>query len=105
MLFANEEEALALSDASEVDAAFEVLAPKFPEVVITRGVQGVIASVGNERAHAPTQAIGVLDTTGAGDAATGAYLGARLNGAGLARSLELAMEASARVVGGLGALG
>jgi sugar/nucleoside kinase (ribokinase family) len=45
----------------------------------------------------------VLDTTGAGDAATGTYLGARLNGDDVSAALSKAMAASARVVGDLGA--
>ena len=47
----------------------------------------------------------VLDTTGAGDAATGAYLGARLSGLGMRESLARAMAAAADVLGGLGASG
>jgi sugar/nucleoside kinase (ribokinase family) len=45
----------------------------------------------------------VLDTTGAGDAATGTYLGARLREEPPERALEDAMSASAHVVEGLGA--
>jgi ribokinase len=105
MLFANEEEALVLSRRGGVDDAIATLCEAFDEVVVTRGPSGAVASCGEERASALSQGKDVIDTTGAGDAATGAYLGARLSGASLGAALELAMAASAHVVRGLGARG
>jgi ribokinase len=105
MLFANEEEALVLSRRGVVDDALAELSEKCDEVVITRGPLGAVASCGNERASSASLGSDVVDTTGAGDAATGAYLGARLRGASLDDALELAMAASAEVVRGLGARG
>jgi sugar/nucleoside kinase (ribokinase family) len=102
-LFANEEEALALSQMSNVDDALEVLAARFDEVVITRGAQGAVAATKEGRSRVPAQAAEVLDTTGAGDAATGTYLGARLRGEDPETALAHAMEVAARVVEGLGA--
>lgn len=104
-LFANEEEALALSDTETVEDAADVLVRLFDEVVITRGAKGALCAIGAERVHAHAHRVAVLDTTGAGDAATGAYLGARLHGLAPAQALAIAMEAAARVVGGLGAFG
>jgi ribokinase len=105
MVFANEEEALVLSRRGVVDDALTELSEMFDEVVITRGPLGAVASCGNERASVAPLGSNVVDTTGAGDAATGAYLGARLRGASLDDALELAMAASAEVVRGLGARG
>jgi ribokinase len=102
-LFANEEEALVLTGASDVDEALEFLAMRFHEVVITRGGHGAIAAVGETRTRVGAHDVAVLDTTGAGDAATGTYLGARLRDERPERALEEAMSASAHVVGGLGA--
>jgi sugar/nucleoside kinase (ribokinase family) len=102
MLFANEEEALALSSARDSREALETLSRDFGEVVITRGPLGAMASHGAARAEARSQSDEVVDTTGAGDAATGAFLGARLSGESLEGALERAMAASARVVRGLG---
>jgi ribokinase len=102
MLFANEEEALALVSARDAREALEALSRDFGEVVITRGPLGAMASHGAARAEARSQSDQVVDTTGAGDAATGAFLGARLNGESLEGALERAMVASARVVRGLG---
>lgn len=105
MFFANNEEALAISSTLNVDDAANALAELFGEVVITRGENGALAAVGAERFLVPANTVDVVDTTGAGDAATGAYLGARLNGENPTTSLERSMAASAGVLGGLGALG
>jgi sugar/nucleoside kinase (ribokinase family) len=104
-LFANEEEALILSTQNDAESALDVLAGLFGEVVITTGAQGALGALGAERFHVLARSVEVLDTTGAGDAATGAYLGARLRGEAPLAALESAMIASARVLGGLGALG
>lgn len=104
-LFANEEEALELTGTTNTDEAANVLSRRFREVVITRGSNGAIGAIGDERFYEPARQVAVLDTTGAGDAATGAYLGARLHGVAPSPSLAIAMEAAARVVGGLGAFG
>jgi ribokinase len=104
-LFANEEEALMLSESTDVAAAMSTLAAKFKEVVITRGEHGARARYDGVDYDVSSPSDIVVDTTGAGDAATGAYLGARLNGVGVQEALTLAMVASARVVGGLGSRG
>jgi sugar/nucleoside kinase (ribokinase family) len=102
-LFANEEEALTLSAADDVTSALNHLATRFDEVVITRGANGAVGARGEFRADARALDVAVLDTTGAGDAATGAYLGARLHQESIEDALEAAMVAGARAVEGLGA--
>ncbi len=104
-LFANEEEALNLTACNDVDVAMDRLGAMFREVIVTRGALGAVAEVDGRRYHAETLATVVLDTTGAGDAATGAYVGARLRGEDPESALAVAMAASARVVAGLGASG
>ena len=104
-LLANEAEATALTACADAELALEALAERFAEVVVTRGAKGADGARGEQRFHADARALKVLDTTGAGDAAAGAYLGARLNGAAPLVALESAMVAAARVVGGLGPLG
>jgi ribokinase len=101
-LFANEEEALLLTSTTSADDAMAYLVGRFDEVVITRGSEGAVASVGGTLTRVVAQDATVLDTTGAGDAATGTYLGARLNGDDASGALTKAMVASARVVEGLG---
>lgn len=105
MLFANEEEALLLASTTDLDAAGERLTEFADEVLITRGVLGAQVLRGTGRWSASSKDVVVVDTTGAGDAATGAYLGARLVGTECGEALALAMETAADVVGGLGAGG
>jgi ribokinase len=102
-LFANEEEALVLTGESDIEGALEFLAARFHEVVITRGADGALAAVGETRTGVRAHEVDVLDTTGAGDAATGTYLGARLRDETPERALEEAMTASSHVVEELGA--
>ncbi len=104
MLFANAEEAAALSGCDDLDEVLEALAGAYGEVLVTRGADGAVAARGSARARAAARATTVVDTTGAGDAASGAYLAARLSGDTLADALGRAMAAAARVVGGLGAV-
>ncbi len=104
-LFANKEEALALSTTSDVDEALERLLFRFNEVVITCGADGAVAGRETDRARAEAVATRVIDTTGAGDAATGAYLAARLRQESLDVALADAMASSAGVIGALGSRG
>jgi sugar/nucleoside kinase (ribokinase family) len=101
--FANEDEALNLTASEDVELAVDRLAAIFREVVVTRGALGALGDIEGRRIHAEALATTVLDTTGAGDAAAGAYLGARLLGSDPQSALASAMAASARVVSGFGA--
>ena len=105
MLFANEEEALALAAASTVEEALEVLAGTWSEVMVTRAARGARVRRGARDFAVGAPVARVVDTTGAGDAATGTYLGERVSGADVVPALERAMGAAARVVRGLGSRG
>jgi sugar/nucleoside kinase (ribokinase family) len=105
LLFANENEALSLTGATTADDAIRVLGARCGEVVVTRGEEGAMALRDGVRATSPSRAREVLDTTGAGDAATGAYLAWRLNGHDVSAALDAAMASAAEVVGGLGSAG
>lgn len=105
MLFANEEEAVLLSGEGDVAGALGRLSQDWSEVVVTRGARGAMAVSGGEIVTVPARVEHVVDTTGAGDSATGTYLAHRLRGADVTTSLARAMEAAAHVVGGLGSRG
>jgi len=105
MLFANEEEALTLTRARDVEAAIEWLGRRFLEAVVTRGALGASAVCDGATTSIAARGVEVLDTTGAGDAATGAYLAARLSGHDVLESLGRAMHRASAVVGELGARG
>lgn len=105
MLFANEEEALALSGKPDVLTAGHALGDIATEVMITRGELGAIVIHATTVLAEPSRHVKVVDTTGAGDAASGAYLTARLNGLDCVEALRLAMKSASQVVGGLGVRG
>ena len=104
MLFANEEESLALTATRDVESALRFLEERFFEVVITLGAKGALCQIGKEGFRVPATAGLVLDTTGAGDAATGTYLGERLRGADAETALRAAMAAASVAVRSLGAV-
>ncbi|MDE3065532.1 MAG: carbohydrate kinase family protein, partial [Acidobacteriota bacterium] len=104
-VFANEEEALTLAGRDDVDAALAELAAAYPEVVVTRGARGAVARRGTRAWRVGAEAAEVLDTTGAGDASTGAYLASILAGDDPDAALGAAMAAAAGVVAGLGSRG
>ncbi|GGV51149.1 sugar kinase [Streptomyces longisporoflavus] len=61
-----------------------VLSRRFPAVVVKRGPAGALVATGGEvQAEIPAPPATARDSTGAGDAFTGAFLAARLAGAGL----------------------
>jgi ribokinase len=101
-LFANEEEARVLG-GEDLDEALLRLRVLAREGMVTRGPSGALAWIGDEVVTTTSAASDVLDTTGAGDAASGTYLGARLFGETPVAALEAAMEAAAEVVRSLGA--
>lgn len=104
-LFANEEEAQVLADTTSTDEAVVLLASRFNEVVVTRGAGGAVARKDGVTFSATSSSDAVVDTTGAGDAATGAYLAVRLGDGSIDEGLAAAMEAASVVVRGLGSRG
>jgi sugar/nucleoside kinase (ribokinase family) len=105
MLFANEEEALALTGCENVVEALDHLSVDFGEVIVTLGKRGARARLDGVDYEVSSSSAGVIDTTGAGDAATGAYLAVRLSGGSVDGALGAAMTASSHVVKGLGSRG
>lgn len=105
MLFANAEEALMLSGEHDAQTAAIELSPSFDEVLVTLGREGALAVSAGAVHRQASRSVDVLDTTGAGDAASGAYLAHRIAGASIDDSLVAAMDAAAVVVRGLGSRG
>jgi ribokinase len=105
MLFANEEEALVLTNCAEVVDAVHRLSLDFDEVIVTLGEHGARARFAGVDYSVPSSSGHVIDTTGAGDAATGAYLALRLLEGSVEDALSAAMTAASEVVAGLGSRG
>jgi sugar/nucleoside kinase (ribokinase family) len=105
MLFANLEEAQVLTGCVDVVDTLSRLSLDFDEVVVTLGEHGARARHNGVDYSATSSSVDVVDTTGAGDAATGAYLAVRLRDGSLDDALAAAMSAASHVVKGLGSRG
>ncbi|MEU5953181.1 PfkB family carbohydrate kinase [Streptomyces sp. NPDC047525] len=75
------------------------LSRRYPVVVVKRGAAGAVVARGGEvRAEIPALPAAARDSTGAGDAFTGAFLASRLGGAGLCEASAEGCRAGARAV-------
>jgi sugar/nucleoside kinase (ribokinase family) len=102
-LFANADEAAALSGTPDPDEQFSRLAPNYGRVVIKLGAAGaVVGDATGFRLRLPAPRVEVIDTTGAGDAFAAGFLSAELRGEPLEASLGAGIAAGARAVTQIG---
>lgn len=95
---ANEDEAAACTGAPDPEAAARALVGR-AGAVVRIGARGcVLAMVGAEPVRLPAIPVRVVDTTGAGDTHTGAFLAALLAGATPAEAADAANAVAARRV-------
>lgn len=102
-LFANADEAVALSGETELDAQMRKLGPNYGRVVIKLGADG--AAVGDAsgvklRLRAPV--VEVVDTTGAGDAFAAAFISADVAGDDVETCLRRGIAAGSAAVTKIG---
>lgn len=103
VLLPNADEARTLTGRGEPEAAAAELSRRFPLVVVTLGAAGaLVAEGGAVTARVAAPGVRPVDSTGAGDAFTGAFLAARLAGADPARAAEAGCRAGAEAVTVLG---
>jgi len=101
---ANLEEGRALTGERRPEDVLAGLRGHYGEVALTLGADGVLFSgEGTELLHCDARRVVVEDTTGAGDAFTGTFLGRRLWGDPPEQALQAGLAAAARVVGAAGA--
>ena len=99
VLLPNADEARLLTGLAEPEAAALALSDRFPLVAMTLGAGGaLIAEAGEVTARAAALSVRPVDSTGAGDAFTGAFLAARLAGATPAAAAEAGCRAGATAV-------
>jgi sugar/nucleoside kinase (ribokinase family) len=98
VLFANEDEALAMSGADDVETAASALADRVPCVVIKRGGRGALGIDHGERREAPAEPVDIVDATGAGDCFNAGFLYGWLADLPLEHSLVLGNICGARAV-------
>jgi sugar/nucleoside kinase (ribokinase family) len=90
-LIVNEREARVITGADDAEAAARRLAERTPCAVVTLGPRGAIAAGNGRLEHAPGVAAHAVDTTGAGDLFTAAYVWADRLGAPLDERLRWAV--------------
>ncbi|GAB3035186.1 sugar kinase [Bowmanella dokdonensis] len=75
------------------------------EIVVKDGPKSVVTLAGTERlSHQISPVTNVIDTTSAGDAFNGVYLGARLSGRTIAEAVQLGAKAAGTVIQHPGAI-
>ncbi|WP_093614885.1 carbohydrate kinase family protein [Streptomyces indicus] len=103
VLLPSRDEALLLSGLPELTSAAAQLSRRYPLVVAKQGAQGaVVCRAGAVLGAVPAAEASVVDTTGAGDAFTGAFLAARLSGADPLEAAAEGCRAGALAVGRVG---
>ncbi|WP_282798057.1 sugar kinase [Streptomyces sp. CC224B] len=104
VLLPSRDEAELLTGLRDPAAAAVELNRRFAEVVVKLGAEGALAARGGEvRVRAPAVRAEARDSTGAGDAFTGAFIASRLAGAGLRDAVAEGCRAGARAVSRVGA--
>lgn len=104
ILFANENELLALCAHEDFESAVAHIHGKVPLLVVTRSEKGAIALQGTERVEVSAEPIErLVDTTGAGDMFAAGFLFGQAQGRGLRESLRLGAICAAEVIQHYGA--
>jgi sugar/nucleoside kinase (ribokinase family) len=102
MVFANEEEAMGMAEAGNLDDAVAYLKTIAREFAITRGPKGALVWDGEQAIDIDPVPVTPVDTVGAGDMFAGAFLYGLTQGWSHQRAGDLASAASARLVTTLG---
>ena len=102
LLFCNEEEAKTYSDKPSLNESSDFLLQFSKLVVITRGDKGALIANSKEKINIDAVITDAIDTVGAGDAFSGAFLFGINNGMGLENSGKLASLLSSKVVSKIG---
>jgi 2-dehydro-3-deoxygluconokinase len=92
VVFVSADEAPAVFGTAE-PRLLAALLPGVAELVVTQGDAGCVLHAGGTELTRPSLDVELVDTAGAGDALAGAYLAARLAGAGPERALEIGVAA------------
>lgn len=98
LLFCNEKEAKLWADTPDFNEAVEKMKTKAKQFVITRGPKGALAWDGEKLVEIAGHPVKAIDTNGAGDMFSGAYLYGITQGWDAATAGKLASKASSEVV-------
>lgn len=103
ILFANENEILALYETSDLEQALQRAQRDCPIVAVTRSQKGSVIMANAEMIHVAAEPVSqVIDTTGAGDLYAAGFLFGLATGRGLAECGKLASIAAGEVISHMG---
>lgn len=102
LLFCNEQEALMYTQTETIEAALAQLKTLSQFIVITLGAKGALVSSKEQQIQVAGRQVTAVDTNGAGDAFSGAFLYALNAGKDLQTATELAILISSQVVSQFG---
>lgn len=104
ILFANEDEAKAMAEEHDLEAAIAKLAPRLPMLIVTRSEKGALCIENGQRTEIAAETVEtVVDTTGAGDAFAAGFLAGHADGRSNATALRMGAIAAAEVISHYGA--
>lgn len=103
MVFANSDEAGAMTGTSSPEEAVVALQGLGLSGVVTRGAQGALGFDPHRSCSSPARDVVVVDTTGAGDLFAAGYLYGVVKGMEIEESLEIALTCAGEVIGHFGA--
>jgi len=104
ILFANEEEAVALFESKDRDAALAAIRPHVKIAAVTCSAEGCVVIAGDETHKVAVDAVAtVIDTTGAGDAFAAGFLRAFTQGLPLSVCGRLGNASAGQIIGHFGA--
>lgn len=94
----NQDEAAVLTRKSNLKEMLELLANRFPMVIIKQGAKGCSLADQSEVVHVPTTPLKNINATGAGDAFCGGFLYALSQGQSSRAAAQFAHEVAAKVI-------
>ncbi|CAN5538658.1 adenosine kinase [soil metagenome] len=104
VMFSNEEEFLALTEAASIDDGVARMGGKIETLVVTRSSDGACAIQGGARTEVPAEHIDhVVDTTGAGDLFAAGFLTGQAKGRSMEESLRMGAICAAEIISHVGA--
>lgn len=98
-LIANRSEAARLTGERDPESAARAIAQRVPTAVVSCGSDGAVAAAGDELVRVEAPRVEAVDTTGAGDLLTAAYVWADLAGLPLAERVRRAVVYASLSVG------
>jgi len=98
MIFCNDDEAIAFSDANNITEAVEFFKSKAYMTAITKGAEGSVIVKDGAEIHADAHKITPVDTNGAGDMFAGSFMHAYLQNHDIQACAEFSNFASSKIV-------